>query len=104
MAFLVWLEAFRSTWAVGPDQLIGPPVGGLADVRAPTTSSPWTSTPVSPGIDLSIGGRGASRVVVPLDEWRHRPGAVGASREFLGNAERRGAPIDPRVWDALRKI
>ena len=32
MAFLVWIEAFRSTWAVGPDVLVGAPVGVVADV------------------------------------------------------------------------
>ena len=78
MAFLVWIEAFRSTWAVGPDVARGPPLGDVADVRADDVTA-VDIDPGEPGIDLSIGGGGLHRVVVPLDDWRDRPAPSSAS-------------------------
>ena len=82
---------------------VRPPVGALADVPRRATSRAVDIDPGEPGIDLSIGGSGLHRVVVPLDDWRDRPGAVDRLVEFLTNAERRGARIDPAVWDALQR-
>jgi hypothetical protein len=102
MAFVVWIEAFRSTWAVGPEVL-----SARRWARWQTFSAGDVSAvdidPGEPGIDLSIGGGGLHRVVVPLDDWRDRTGAIDRLVEFLTNAERRGARIDPAVWAALQR-
>ena len=102
MAFLVWLEAFRSTWAIGPDVLSARRWARWRTFHAQDVTA-VDINPGEPGIDLSIGGAGMHRVVVPLDDWRERPGAVDRLTEFLGNAERRGARIDPAVWNALKR-
>ena len=102
MAFLVWIEAFRSTWAVGPEVLSARRWARWQTFRAGDVTA-VDIDPGEPGIDLSIGGGGLHRVVVPLDDWRDRPGAVDRLVDFLGNAERRGARIDPAVWAALRR-
>jgi hypothetical protein len=102
MAFLVWIEAFRSTWAVGPDVLSARRWARWQTFRADDVSA-VDIDPGEPGIDLSIGGSGLHRVVVPLDDWRDRAGAVDRLVEFLTNAERRGARIDPAVWEAIQR-
>lgn len=102
MAFLVWIEAFRSTWAVGPDAISARRWATWRTFRADDVTA-VDIDPGEPGIDLSIGGGGLSRVVVPLDDWRSRPGAVDRLVEFMRNAERRGARVDPQVWHALRR-
>jgi hypothetical protein len=100
MAALVWVEAFRSSWAIGADELASRRwaqwrLFRSGDVRAVSID------PGEPGIDLSIGGPHHRRVVVPLDEWRRRPGAVERLREFLASAESSGASIDESVWRVL---
>ena len=100
MAFLVWIEAFRSSWAVGPDVLSARRWAIWRTFHAADVTTVAVD-PGEPGIDVSVGGRGAGRVVVPLDDWRRRPGAVGQLREFLANAQSAGATIDPMVWRAL---
>lgn len=102
MAFLVWIEAFRSTWAVGSDAVSARRWARWRTFRAADVTA-VDIDPGEPGIDLSIGGSGLSRVVVPLDEWRDRPGAVDRLAEFLANAERHGARVDPPVWAALHR-
>ena len=57
--------------------------------------------PGEPGVELSVGGHRLTRVVVPLDDWRERPSAVERLADFLANAERHGARIDPAVWRSL---
>ena len=100
MAFLVWIEAFRSTWAVGADVLSARRWAAWRTFRAADVTA-VDIDPGEPGIDLSIGGGGLSRVVVPLDDWRRRPGAVDQLGDFLANAARAGARVDPQVWAAL---
>ena len=100
MAFLVWVEAFRSTWAIGPEVLSARRWARWRTIGAEDVTA-VDIEPGEPGIDLSIGGAGLQRVVVPLDDWADRPAAVERLVEFLGNAERRGARIDPDVWHAL---
>lgn len=100
MALLVWLEAFRSTWAVGPEVLSARRWALWRTVRAEDVTAVDVD-PGEPGVDLSIGVGGLSRVVVPLDDWRDRPGALDRLGEFVTNAERGGAPISPAVWAAL---
>jgi hypothetical protein len=100
MAGLVWMEAFRSSWAIGEDELASRRwarwrLFRTADVQAVSIDAG------EPGIDLSIGGPRHRRVVVPLDEWRRRPGAVDGLREFLTRAEAAGARIDDAVWNVL---
>ena len=102
MAFLVWLEAFRSSWAVGPDVIAARRWAVWRTFRSDEVTA-VDIDPGEPGIDLSIGGRGLSRVVVPLDDWRRRPGAIDRLSEFLADAERAGARVDPLVNDALRR-
>ena len=102
MAFLVWIEAFRSTWAVGTDVLAARRWALWRTFRADEVTA-VDIDPGEPGIDLSIGGSGLGRVVIPLDDWRRRPGAVERLVEFLANAERAGARVDPLVNDALRR-
>ena len=94
MAFLVWIEAFRSTWAVGPDAFAARRWATWRTLRAGDVTA-VDIDPGEPGIDLSISGRGLRRVVVPLDDWRGRPGAIDRLGEFLANAQRGGARIDP---------
>jgi hypothetical protein len=101
-AFLVWIEAFRSTWKVGPDAISARRWARWTTFRAEDVTA-VDIDPGEPGIDLSIGGGGLHRVVVPLDEWRGRSGAVERLVEFLHNAERHGARIAPAVWDALQR-
>ena len=101
MAGFVWLEAFRSAWAIGEDRIANRRWAqwrtfDAADIDAVDID------PGEPGIDLSIGGPRLARVVVPLDDWRQRPGAVDQLATFLDNAAARGARIDPAVWDAVR--
>lgn len=103
MAFLVWLEAFRSTWAVGPDVLSARRWAVWRSFRADDVQAVDLEGSGEPGVELSVGGGGLSRVVVPLDEWRQRPGALDRLAEFLGNAERRGARVDPLIWQALSR-
>ena len=102
MAFLVWIEAFRSTWAVGPDQLAARRWATWRTLRADQVTA-VDIDPGEPGIDLSINGPGLSRVVVPLDDWRNRPGAIDRLGEFLANAQRRGADVDAAVWHVLTR-
>ena len=102
MAFLVWIEAFRSTWAVGPDVLAARRWALWRTFRAEEVTA-VDIDPGEPGIDLSIGGSGLGRVVIPLDDWRRRPGAVERLGEFLANAARAGARVDPLVLDALHR-
>ena len=102
MAFLVWIEAFRSTWAVGPDELAARRWATWRTLRADQVTA-VDIDPGEPGIDLSISGPGLSRVVVPLDDWRDRPGAIDRLGEFLANAQRRGADVDAAVWHVLAR-
>jgi hypothetical protein len=102
MAFLVWIEAFRSTWAVGPDALAARRWARWRTLRAGDVSAVEID-PGEPGIDLSISGGGLHRVVVPLEDWRGRTGAIHHLGEFLANAQRGGARIDPAVWDAVSR-
>lgn len=100
MAGFVWLEAFRSAWAIGDDQIVCRcwtqwRTFEASDVEAVDVD------PGEPGIDLSIGGPRLARVVVPLDDWRRRPGAVDRLTAFLTNAAGLGARVDPGVWPAL---
>ena len=100
MAFLVWLEAFRSSWAVGPDVIAARRWAVWRTFRSDDVTA-VDIDPGEPGIDLSIGGGGLSRVVVPLDDWRRHPGAIDRLSEFLARAEGDGARVDPQVWTAL---
>lgn len=102
MAFLVWIEAFRSTWAIGPDELAARRWATWRTLRAADVTS-VDIDPGEPGIELSISGAGLHRVVVPLDDWRSRPGAVDRLGEFLANTQRRGAHVDDAVWHALAR-
>ena len=100
VAFLVWIEAFRSTWAVGPDELASRRWAMWRTLRADHVTD-VAIDPGEPGIDLSINGGGLHRFVVPLDDWRRRPGAVDRLGEFVANAQRHGAHVDDAVWLAL---
>ena len=102
MAFLVWVEAFRSTWAVGSDALAARRWATWRTLRAGDVTA-VDIDPGEPGIDLSISGGGLHRVVVPLEDWRGRTGAIDRLGAFLANAQRGGARIDPAVWDALSR-
>lgn len=103
MAGLVWLEAFRSTWAVGAAELSS---RRWASWRrfTPSDVTAVGLDPGEPGVDVSIGGGRLGRIVIPLDEWRGRPAAVDRLGDFLRSAERRGARIDPAVWQALGAV
>ena len=85
MAFLVWIEAFRSTWAVGPDAWRR---GRRRGARCARDMHSGRHRPRRAGIDLSISGGGLHRVVVPLDDWRRRTGAI----------ERLAVPRQCRAW------
>jgi hypothetical protein len=102
MALLVWIEAFRSTWAVSPEALAGRRWAMWRTLRAGDVTA-VDIDPGEPGIDLSISGGGFRRVVVPVEDWRERSGAIERLGEFLVNAERRGARVDPAVWEALAR-
>ena len=103
MAFVVWIEAFRSTWAIGPDAISARRWATWRTLRSSDVTTVEID-PGEPGIDVSIGGHGLSRIVVPLDEWRDRPGAVDRLGEFLANARARGAVVSTDVWDALTRV
>ncbi len=100
MALLVWLEAFRSTWAISPDELVARRWALWRTLRADDVVT-VDIEPGEPGVELSVGGHRLTRVVVPVDDWRDRPGAIERLGDFLANAERHGARVDPAVWRAL---
>jgi len=100
MAGLVWVESFRSSWAIGAEELASRRWTQWRLVRSADVQA-VSIDPGEPGIDLSIGGPHHRRVVVPLDEWRRRPGAVERLGLFLRRAESEGARVDESVWRAL---
>jgi hypothetical protein len=100
MGGLVWLEAFRSSWAIGDDELGNRRWTQWRYVRSEDVRAVSVDEG-EPGIDLSIGAPHHRRVVVPLDDWRRRPGAVERLREFLAHAEATGARVDESVWRAV---